>query len=261
MSYFYRKKKGNHEMRRRKKNKNWYGVVILGFVVASILVGASIIGHTEQKVEAYSLIDNKTGIQGEYKLSEEVGGPDKSDPLLTLVNYDNLLSENWKVDLVSLENGQYIDRRAYDGLKKMIDDARAEGLDPIICSSYRTYDKQTQLYHNQVEAYKNRGYSHKDAAKEAAVWVAVPQTSEHQLGFAVDIVSVSNQNLNRTQEDTPVQKWLMKNCWKYGFILRYPEDKNTITKIGYEPWHYRYVGKQAAKEITDQGICLEEYLN
>ncbi|MCB6367700.1 M15 family metallopeptidase, partial [Intestinibacillus massiliensis] len=94
----------------------------------------------------------------------------------------------------------------------------------------------------------------------AAVWVAVPGTSEHQLGLAVDLVSLSNQNLNHSQENTALQKWLMKNSWKYGFILRYPSDKSSITGIGYEPWHYRYVGKKAAKAIYEQGVCLEEYL-
>ena len=91
--------------------------------------------------------------------------------------------------------------------------------------------------------------------------MAVPGTSEHQLGLALDIVDVANQVLDERQENTEVQKWLMKNSWKYGFILRYPTDKSDITGISYEPWHYRYVGKEAAKEIYEAGICLEEYLN
>ena len=90
--------------------------------------------------------------------------------------------------------------------------------------------------------------------------MAFPGTSAHQLGLAVDIVDLSNQNLNESQEDTAVQKWLMENSWRYGFILRYPNDKSDVTGIVYEPWHYRYVGKEAAKEIYGQGICLEEYL-
>ena len=80
------------------------------------------------------------------------------------------------------------------------------------------------------------------------------------MGLAVDIVDLNNQNLDSSQEDTEVQKWLMEHCWEYGFILRYPNGKSEITGIIYEPWHYRYVGKDAAKEITDAGICLEEYL-
>ena len=91
--------------------------------------------------------------------------------------------------------------------------------------------------------------------------MAVPGTSEHQLGLAVDIVDRSNQNLDESQEDTAVQQWLMAHSWEYGFILRFPTGKSDITGIIYEPWHYRYVGRDAAKEIYDRGICLEEYLD
>ena len=98
------------------------------------------------------------------------------------------------------------------------------------------------------------------AQAEAARWVARPGTSEHQTGLAVDIVSLSNQMLDETQESTPEFQWLAENAWKYGFILRYPEDKSEKTGIAYEPWHFRFVGKEAAAEIHDLGLCLEEYL-
>ena len=90
--------------------------------------------------------------------------------------------------------------------------------------------------------------------------MARPGTSEHQLGLAVDIVSASNQSLTKAQEKTKVQKWLMEHCWEYGFILRYPNEKSGITGIGYEPWHYRYVGTEIALDIRDSGLCFEEYL-
>ena len=86
-----------------------------------------------------------------------------------------------------------------------------------------------------------------------------PGTSEHETGLAVDIVDKSYQILDRKQEQTPVQQWLMDHCAAYGFILRYPTDKSALTGIGYEPWHYRYVGREAAAAIMEQGICLEEY--
>jgi len=142
-----------------------------------------------------------------------------------------------------------------------MDDCRAAGLNPLICSSYRTIDKQKNLYKNKVGEYLAQGYSQESAEAAAGELVAVPGTSEHQLGLALDIVDVANQVLDERQENTEVQKWLMKNSWKYGFILRYPTDKSDITGISYEPWHYRYVGKEAAKEIYEAGICLEEYLN
>ena len=146
-------------------------------------------------------------------------------------------------------------------LQQMMDDCRDEGLDPIICSSYRSYRKQKILYEQKIYDLLNEGYSQTKAKNEAATVVAIPGTSEHEIGLAVDIVDDNYQMLENEQENTPVQKWLMKNCWKYGFILRYPENKKKITGVIYEPWHYRYVGKTAAKEIMSKGICLEEYLD
>ena len=171
----------------------------------------------------------------------------KKDELLTLVNYQNQIPDNWQIDLVKLSNGQSIDKRAYPDLQQMMDDARAQGLSPLICSSYRTKDKQQRLFNNEVVAYQQQSSSQKEAEEKASFWVARPGTSEHQMGLAVD----------RTAE----QQWLIQNCYKYGFILRYPNDKNQITKVGYEPWHYRYVGKEHAQKIMKEGICLEEYLD
>lgn len=188
-------------------------------------------------------------------------GPGHSDELLTLVNSKHPVPSGWQVNLVQLKNGQSIDRRAYAALQNMMDDARSAGLSPLICSSYRTHAKQEELHKKQVQKFLSQGYSQSIAEEKASEWVAPAGTSEHELGLAVDIVSMEHQILDETQEHTAEQKWLMSNCWKYGFILRYPTSKSSITGIGYEPWHYRYVGKEAAKIIMEQGICLEEYLN
>lgn len=182
-----------------------------------------------------------------------------NDPLTVLVNKDNKVPDDWKVDPVKLKNNQAIDRRAYDDLQQMFDDARAAGYEPLIISSYRTHEKQVALFERKVNLYKADGNSEEKAKQLAGEWVAYPGTSEHELGLALDIVSAENQNLDESQLKSPVQLWLMDNSWKYGFVLRYPVDKKEITKINFEPWHYRYVGKNAAKEIHDNGICLEEY--
>lgn len=179
---------------------------------------------------------------------------------LLLVNPWNKIPDNFSVELTQLKNGHSVDKRAYPDLQEMMDDARAQGLSPIICSSYRTNEKQKTLFNRQVSEYVSMGYSEIEAENEAAKWVAVPGTSEHQTGLAVDIVALDYQILDENQENTEEQKWLMENAYKYGFILRYPIDKSEITGINYEPWHYRYVGKEAAKEIFERKICLEEYL-
>lgn len=185
---------------------------------------------------------------------------DRTQWNLMLVNPDVPMPENYEINVKQLDNGQAIDERCYDALQSMMDDCRGAGFSPVICSSYRTQEKQQQLFDNQVEKWKKQGYSEEEAKFEAGRLVAVPGTSEHQLGLALDIVDISYQLLDENQENTPAQQWLLENSWKYGFILRYPKDKTDITKISYEPWHYRYVGKKAAKEIFDRKICLEEYL-
>lgn len=184
----------------------------------------------------------------------------RNDWNLILVNPWNKVPEKFKNELTKLKNGQCVDKRIYPELQDMLNAARAESLAPVICSSFRTMEKQQSLFNHQVNKYVARGYSPEQARNEAAKWVAVPGTSEHQTGLAVDIVATRYQSLDRKQEETAEQQWLMKNCYKYGFILRYPENKSNLTGISYEPWHYRYVGKEAAKQIMEKGICLEEYL-
>lgn len=186
--------------------------------------------------------------------------PDTEDWRLRLVNRWNPLPKDYEVSLILLTNGLSVDQRCYPALQSMMDDCRAAGLSPVICSGYRTWEAQESLYQNEVNAQLARGLSWNEAAAEAGKAVAVPGTSEHQLGLAVDIVDVSNQVLDESQEDTPVQRWLMEHCWEYGFILRYPSDRSEVTGIIYEPWHYRYVGEEAAAEIHALDICLEEYL-
>lgn len=179
---------------------------------------------------------------------------------LILVNPWNKIPEDYQVELTELKNGQAVDSRCYPELQQMMDDCRADGLNPVICASYRTMEKQQALFNDKKRRVIREGCPASMADEEAAKTVALPGTSEHQLGLALDIVDLDYQQLDTRQEETPVQKWLMENSWKYGFILRYPTDKSDITGIIYEPWHYRYVGKEAAKVIHEKGICLEEYL-
>lgn len=185
----------------------------------------------------------------------------EEDDLLLLVNPWTPLPEDFLPgELVPVQNDQAVDARAYPDLQDMLQDMSQAGLSPLICSSYRSQERQQELYDNKVQRVMDEGVSLEAAQAEAARWVARPGTSEHQTGLAVDIVSLSNQMLDETQESTPEFQWLAENAWKYGFILRYPEDKSEKTGIAYEPWHFRFVGKEAAAEIHDLGLCLEEYL-
>lgn len=186
---------------------------------------------------------------------------DKDTWELLLVNAEHPLPEDFQVpELTALRGEHAIDSRAYPALQQMMDDCRAAGLEPTICSSYRTRDKQEELFEKKLDTLLQQGYSPEEAEREAARWVACPGTSEHETALAVDIVDAAYQILDQQQEQTPVQQWLMTHCAEYGFILRYSTDKSDLTGIGYEPWHYRYVGTEAAEAITEQHLCLEEYL-
>ena len=175
---------------------------------------------------------------------------------LILVNRDHPLPDNYTIDTVTLSNGQIVDERIYPYLQKMFDDMRSEGIYPEVVSGWRTYEKQQQLMDEKIQEYAAEGYSYEEAVAKAEKWVAIPGTSEHQLGLAVDI---NADGINSYGDE--VYGWLLENAWKYGFVKRYPEDKTEITGIINEPWHYRYVGYDAAKEMTEKNLCLEEYVN
>ena len=153
-----------------------------------------------------------------------------------------------------------VDRSCAEALKQMIADCQAAGCAPTIISGYRSYNVQSQLFRNQIREHQRRGYSYDEAYALASQIVAIPGTSEHQLGLALDIVDKYYSELNEKQGSTTTQKWLMEHCWEYGFILRYPPDSTEFTGIIYEPWHYRYVGVELAMELKELGISLEEYL-
>lgn len=251
----------------RRKHQNRVKRAVTVLFAAALLFGfwTLFMNSTHSKQSAH--VSESAGIQ---KLSavqdnrKETGpkesGPAAQDWRLTLVNPWTTVPDQYQIVIKQLQNGHAVDERCYPDLQQMMDDCRYAGLEPLICSSYRSWEAQEQLFSSQVNGYIEQGYSQQEAREEAAKIVAVPGTSEHQLGLAVDIVDVNNQNLNDSQENTEVQRWLMQNSWRYGFVLRYPSNKSHITGIVYEPWHYRYVGKETAKIIYEQKICLEEYL-
>lgn len=224
-------------MATKKKKENWI-VKLLKIVVAIylLLVLCQLIG------DAYS----RLSVTHKITVSEEWN--------LIIVNRWNELPEDYSVELTELSNGQKVDSRIYPYLQEMFDAARAEGVYPVVREGYRTEEEQQEILDDKIQTYINQGYSQSRAERTAKEWVALPGTSEHQLGIAVDINADKSKCSNEE-----VYAWLAENAYKYGFILRYPLGKQEITGTSYEPWHYRYVGEEAALEIYEQGICLEEY--
>lgn len=172
-----------------------------------------------------------------------------------LVNRWNPIPKEFKPDLVTLSNGERIDKKISAPLQQMIAAAEAEGVFPIIASGYRSTAEQQKLLDNKIKEYQAEGNDSQQAIEKAESWVALPGTSEHQLGIAVDI----NENKWRSSSEK-VYSWLQTNAHRFGFIYRYPSNKTEITGVINEPWHYRYVGIGPATEIYQRGICLEEYL-
>lgn len=174
---------------------------------------------------------------------------------LILVNRWNPLPDQYEVDLVELSGGESVDTRIRSALQEMFEAMQADGIYPVVASGYRTAEDQQRILDERIDKYRAQGYSDQEAQAEAKVWVALPGTSEHQLGLAVDINADGIHSAGYEVYD-----WLNENSYQYGFIQRYPEEKTEITGVGNEPWHYRYVGVEAATDMKNTGLCLEEYL-
>ena len=129
----------------------------------------------------------------------------------------------------------------------------------MLCSAYRSVEKQQQLFDRSQQAYMAQGMSEEEAYAKTATETAIPGTSEHQTGLAADIVTPTYQMLDAGFADTPAGQWLSEHAAEYGFVLRYPQDKQEVTGTIYESWHYRFVGKTHAKLMKESGLCLEEY--
>ncbi len=175
---------------------------------------------------------------------------------LTLVNSSYRIPDTYKPDLVAVcGSEERLDRKIALEYEKMYAAALNEGVYLTPCSGYRSYELQERNYNNKIKFFENQGYSTEDAKVKAATIIMPPGSSEHNLGYAMDIVCVEEWF-----ENTDEFRWLTENAADYGFIMRYPKDKQHITKVIYEPWHWRYVGVEAAKEMKEKNLTLEEYL-
>ncbi len=176
---------------------------------------------------------------------------------LLLVNSKNLIPEDFKIELAKIDDTRSFDARAIEQLNKMLNDARKSGITNIwVQSAYRSVDRQKELYEESVKKYINQGKTREEAEKLTEKTINKPGSSEHNIGLAVDFNDVTNEF-----ESTKAFEWLTKNAQEYGFILRYPKDKESITGISYESWHWRYIGTEHAKKINELNMCLEEYID
>ena len=186
----------------------------------------------------------------------------KDDWRLILINKQNSVPDDYELTLGSintLKGSMKCDERIIDDLLTMLKDASEEKVTLAICSPYRDMEYQQMLFNRKIKRYMNMGMSYMEAYQLSSQAVTVPGASEHQIGLALDIVTNNYMSLDEGFGDTAAGIWLAENCHKYGFILRYPLGKEYITGIEYEPWHFRYVGIEAATNIMENEITLEEF--
>lgn len=259
--------------RRRSKRKRAPAaglILILAVVVFTTAVTVFALGTSDQDRQSslagsISSLPEEESSQPPEPLSESE--PDESGPAvdlddwrLILVNAEHPIPDDFTVVLGDTPYGYQVDARIVDDLSAMIEGARADGISLMICSAYRTKERSQQLFDKQIRQQLSYGLTQEQAVIEAAKWVAPPGTSDHHTGLALDIVTPSYQMLNFGFADTGAAKWMAAHAHEYGFVLRFPEDKQEITGIVFEPWHFRYVGKEHAAAIFEGGLCLEEYV-
>ena len=180
--------------------------------------------------------------------------------ILMLVNKTNPIPEDYKTDLIDLQDGKNkVAANIYEDLTAMLEAGEKQGYSFCVVSSYRDYAYQQSLIENDVNRYTGNGFSASEALDKTLEQVMPPGHSEHETGLAVDITAADYMVLEEDQEDTPDNQWMRTHCREYGFIVRYPKDKEWITQISYEPWHFRYVGKEAAEFLYEHNLSLEEF--
>ncbi len=186
---------------------------------------------------------------------------DRDDWRLLLINKQHPIPEDYTFELGTIKGSMKCDERIIDDLLAMLQAAKDDGISLVICSPYRDLNRQKVLFARKVRAYMDKGMSYLEAYKISSQAVTVPGASEHQIGLALDIVCTSYYLLNEGFSETEAGRWLQEHSHEYGFTLRYPKGKEYITGIEYEPWHFRYVGKEAAAVMKEKGICLEELID
>lgn len=203
--------------------------------------------------------------------SDEPAGQ-SADSLLILVNASHPLATNFTPTLASVNIAYFcdpgkdnrMDSRAGPYAERLVQDSRAAGASVVLVSAYRSHTYQIENFDRSVSRLMAQGQTASAASAVTAESIAVPGTSEHETGLALDVCSagwfVSHADLTADFDQTAAFRWLSAHAADYGFILRYPKDKTDVTGITYEPWHYRFVGLENAQKIVKSGLCLEEYL-
>lgn len=187
-----------------------------------------------------------------------------ADPMMVLVNHTNKMPDNYTFDTKECGSQTAVNKTlqtpACDAFLEMQKAAAADGVTVWMQSGYRSVKYQTGLYERKTKYYTDRGYDTATAKEMAAAVVNPPGYSEHNCGLAADLNSPEHTGLDEGFENTTAFRWLCEHAVEYGFILRYPKGAEDKTEITYEPWHWRYVGRENAAKISASGLCFEDYI-
>lgn len=228
-----------------------------GVSEGDIYSSAEILEQNEDILNALEQQEKETGAQ---PVSEITFSAD--DWKLVLVNKQHPIPDNYQASLGTIKTvkgNEKCDERIIEDLLRMLQASREDGVNLAVSSPYRDYSWQTYLFNRKINAYMSRGLSYMEAYSVSSQTVTVPGASEHEIGLALDIAADDFVELVEAFADTDEGKWLAEHSYEYGFILRYPKGKEYITGIVYEPWHFRYVGREAAAVIYREQITLEEF--
>ena len=230
-------------------------LALFAMVVNANLGDESVSNKRESRSFSWQLTEKQ---ENKYRMERLQISPEDVWKTL-LVNGENPVPKEHEMILHYVEGDFLVDSRIVAPLQNMLNTMRDEGLSPLIVSAFRCYASQTTIFENRVNALMNNGLTREQAISETSRVIAVPGTSEHQIGLAVDIVSLNYQNLTESFDQTAESRWLVNNSANFGFILRYPKGTEHLTGIIYEPWHFRYVGVEVARYLTENNLTLEEF--
>lgn len=255
------KKGKNIKKEHKKQSKNILGIILILLLSISIILVTLIffINKCDKEKKETKEIEVSSNVKEENNVLEVVIPKEEikeiTDWRLTLVNRENPLPEDFTIELANIDRTRKIDKRIIGELKEMMQAMKSAGINNIwVQSAYRSIEYQENLYNNKVNEYLKYGVTKEEAEKLTSEYINKPGESEHNLGLAVDFNKVNDDFKN-----TKAFKWLSQNAKDYGFVMRYPEEKAWITGIEYEPWHWRYVGKENAYKMEELDMCLEEY--
>lgn len=227
-------------------------LVLLGFyAIYDSIKNLGLLNEEKEEVVVETSATNTVVLNENQNTEKEI-----NDWRLVLVNFENELPDDFKVELSNIDKTRQFDSRAIDYLNQMMKALKDDGIKSVwVQSAYRSPEYQNELYNEKIEEVMSQNVTKEDAEEYTAKLINKPGTSEHNLGLAVDFNYV-DEEFDKTEGFA----WLIENAENYGFILRYEEDKQNITKVSYEPWHWRFVGIEHAKKMNELDMCLEEYI-